>query len=103
MKKNKGLNIENSLKESFLKTNSDLNVSGIDTYFSGSTVVSILFNEKTIYSSNVGDSRAIIASCDGANWTAKPLTRDHKPDNPEEMKRILDKGGRVEAFKGETL
>lgn len=41
---------------------------------------------------NVGDSRAMIVKEDG---TVVPLTDDHKPENPEEAKRIHAAGGEV--------
>lgn len=40
---------------------------------------------------NVGDSRAILCS-DGR---ASPLSNDHKPNKPEEKRRIHALGGRV--------
>ena len=41
---------------------------------------------------NAGDSRSIIVNRHGH---PRQLTRDHKPDCPDEKKRILDRGGRV--------
>lgn len=35
-------------------------------------------------------------------WTALPLSTDHKPDDKREMQRILSKGGRVEAYQGNS-
>lgn len=37
----------------------------------------------------------------GSNeWKAKPLTRDHKPENVEEMQRIKRCGGKVVSKSG---
>ena len=33
-------------------------------------------------------------------WISKPLTRDHKPDDPDEKERILGRGGRIDCYKG---
>ena len=33
-------------------------------------------------------------------WKSYNLSRDHKPDNKEEMERIKARRGRVEAYKG---
>lgn len=35
----------------------------------------------------------------GKNNRVHQLTRDHKPSEPDEMKRIHQSGGRIEAFK----
>lgn len=43
---------------------------------------------------NVGDSRAIIMKPDG---TVISLTEDHKPENPQERKRIMAAGGKVQS------
>ena len=34
---------------------------------------------------------------------AKALTRDHKPDEPDEAARILSNGGRIASFIGKAL
>lgn len=48
-------------------------------------------SKTTLIVANVGDSRAI----HGINGTATALTRDHKPDDPDETERIESVGGRV--------
>ena len=54
-----------------------------------------------MYSANSGDSRGILVSFSPQNGIKiESLTRDHKPDIPEEKERILRAGGRVHAYKG---
>lgn len=49
-------------------------------------------NKKTtLVVANIGDSRAIY----GRNGTVLELTKDHKPDDPQEIKRIEGVGGTV--------
>lgn len=42
---------------------------------------------------NIGDSRAIISTEDGK--LAYNLSRDHKPTDPKEIKRIMQNGGKI--------
>ena len=87
-------------QETFVQTNSALNVDErIDSSFSGSTCVSLLFTPTRICCINVGDSRCIIGKFNGYEWKSKVLSRDHKPSEPDEMNRILKSGGRVEAYR----
>lgn len=58
-----------------------------------------IINNK-LYSANAGDSRIILAKQDELGWSVKPLTRDHKPNETGEAKRIKNCGGVVEPFKG---
>ena len=87
-------------QETFIQTNSSLNEDErIDSSFSGSTCVSLLFTPTRICCINVGDSRCIIGKFNGYEWKSKPLSRDHKPSEPDEMNRIIKSGGRVESFR----
>lgn len=56
-----------------------------------------------MWSANAGDSRAVICSSNSeGSWYLQPLSRDHKPDDPEEYPRIISKGGRVETYRDEN-
>jgi len=68
-----------------------------EVQFGGATCVSCLLlsnresNNRTLYTANCGDARAVIAE----NWEAKLLTYDHKATDPEEQKRIIENGGSI--------
>lgn len=49
------------------------------------------------YTGHVGDSKIVLGkkNKETGMWIPYPLTRDHKPDSPEERKRIYDAGGEV--------
>ena len=57
----------------------------------GSTLCAALIEEENLWVINVGDSRAVMYS-DGSDLL---LTKDHKPNDPAERKRIEDAGGEV--------
>ena len=60
---------------------------------SGSCAVIALIVADMCYLANVGDSRAIM-SVDGGEKILT-LSRDHKPEAPDETKRIEENGGRI--------
>ncbi|CAN0455396.1 unnamed protein product, partial [Ectocarpus sp. 12 AP-2014] len=57
----------------------------------GSTAVTAFVRGRRLVVGNVGDSRAVLCS-DGR---ALPMSSDHKPNKPEERRRIQALGGRV--------
>ena len=63
-----------------------------DTRLSGSTGVIIAHIEDKIMCFNVGDSRAIYINED---FEVSQISKDHKPNLPEEQSRIQKNGGRV--------
>ena len=60
---------------------------------SGSCAVILLLVDNTIYIANVGDSRCLLSMENGKKYIE--VTKDHKPNSPEEMKRIKEHGGKV--------
>lgn len=50
----------------------------------GTTACVVLITPDMIFCSNAGDSRAVLKS----NGKTIPLSEDHKPDDPEESRRI---------------
>lgn len=64
----------------------------------GSTAISIWKHGSSLYVSNLGDSQAFLASYDknGKDVKIIYMTKPHKPDLPEERKRINGAGGSVE-------
>ena len=75
----------------------------INSVLSGSTCVSAIYTPIKLITANVGDSRIILGKYfqNLNKWLSLDLTRDHKPSLPEEEKRILEKGGRIEPMKDE--
>jgi serine/threonine protein phosphatase PrpC len=101
-----------ALTAAFVACNHELVVGPIDCSYSGSTAVALFIDGNTLFCCNTGDSRAVLAStrpidpadarapattAPASGLTVIPLSIDHKPDRPDEKRRILQSGGRVEA------
>ena len=65
----------------------------INCTYSGSTCILVFITEEYIICSNIGDSRAILIS--DSNKIIQ-MSRDHKPELPDESERIYSHGGVVE-------
>ena len=90
------------IKNNFLEIDKNIALdSRIDSLFSGSTCVSIVYTPSKIICANLGDSRCIIGKYDGKKWFSKNISNDHKPGNTLEYNRIIKKGGRIESYKDE--
>ena len=91
---------ENEFNKQFEKlTNNDLKDYNDKTDFSGSCALICLIVDNKIYLCNVGDSRAIMSMEFGSK--IRPLTIDHKPNNPKEYERIIKSGCKVYIDSGE--
>lgn len=74
-------------------TGGGLAVNGADLpYQAGCTACVALITKTEVYCANAGDTRCVIAS----KGKAKDLSHDHKPDNPNEKRRVERAGGVVE-------
>ena len=94
-------NIFNVIESTFIKINNMLiDDESINSYFSGTTCVSVIYTPKKLICANVGDSRAVLGRYDKhtKKWAPIELSRDHKPTEPDEAKRILNRGGRIKPF-----
>lgn len=60
---------------------------------SGSCCLVTVIYEDVCYVANLGDSRAILGSEGGKK--VYQITKDHKPSNPYEQKRVMDAGGKI--------
>jgi integrin-linked kinase-associated serine/threonine phosphatase 2C len=90
-------NIEEAIKKGFDKTDGTiLQKAEKEKWPHGTTVVVGLIIDNTLYIANAGDSEAVLAQEeDGKGLTAVLLTEKHKPNAPEEKKRIEEAGGQV--------
>ena len=96
----------------------ELENSGINIDYSGSTGILLFIRENSIHTGCLGDSRAILGTLTESEFPYNkptnpyareysirrmlkpiPLTTDQKPDNAEEIVRIRKSGGIVEKFK----
>ena len=94
------------IKNAYKYADEALQNSGIDATLSGTTCVIIFQIGVHVICSNAGDSRAILVYDENADsnlnslrWAA--LSKDHKPELPEEIQRIINSGGDVEQFHDE--
>ena len=93
--------IHEIIKETFIIANDKLVENpDIDSIFSGSTCVSVIYTPERLICPNIGDSRAVLARYDPNKnkYIAIDLTRDHKPTELDEKQRILDNDGRIQPF-----
>lgn len=60
---------------------------------SGSCAIVVIIIGDTCFCANVGDSRALLSGSGGAK--IYPLSRDHKPSDELEAKRIIEGGGKI--------
>jgi len=60
--------------------------------FAGCTATTLLITQTELYCANSGDSRTVLSRAK----QAVPLSEDHKPDDPQERKRIYNANGFVE-------
>ncbi|KAI9250296.1 phosphatase 2C-like domain-containing protein [Sporodiniella umbellata] len=82
--------IRQSLIDSFLEMDQAL-YQQFPNDTSGCTAIVALLKEKMLYIANVGDSRAVICK----QGKAFALSKDHKPYDPIEYKRIKESGNSV--------
>jgi serine/threonine protein phosphatase PrpC len=61
--------------------------------FTGSCAITVAITPSSIYTINVGDSRAVMSMKNGT--ALAELSIDHKPSNADELKRILSIGGKI--------
>ena len=78
----------------------NLKTVNFDAYESGCTCVLVIHIGSHIICANVGDSREIVVYDQQGdnnlnNYNGVPLSKDFKPELPEEAKRILMSGGEV--------
>ena len=92
-----------SAREAFsdccFKSETLLELSPYDTRVSGTTLTAVILRENELFVGWVGDSRAVLAVRQSNHkLKAVDLSRDHKPDDPREKRRINRMGGEVKRF-----
>ncbi|XP_043711224.1 probable protein phosphatase 2C 34 [Telopea speciosissima] len=94
-------------KESYVKTCAAIDheleqCRRIDSYYSGTTALTIVRQGELIVIANIGDSRAVLATTsDDGSLVPVQLTVDFKPSLPQEAERITQCQGRVFCLKDE--
>ncbi|XP_047316425.1 probable protein phosphatase 2C 65 [Impatiens glandulifera] len=89
---------ENTIVRSFEDLDEEIGAadSSVNAYSSGSTAVTVIKQGDNLIISNLGDSRAILCTRDDNNKLVPvQLTKDLKPDLPDEAERIRSRKGRI--------
>ena len=92
------LHVKNTSNEelinAFIETNNTLiNKTKIDCSLSGTTCTSLIITLDKIICANIGNTRAILAKFEKGCYNTVNLSRDHKPTELDEIKRIISEGG----------
>lgn len=105
---NKEINMVQILKESFIKCHESIEehmdaTDEFDCTLSGSTCTLAVIDTSSLklWVAHAGDSRAIVSLKESGKYKAKELTLDHKPNLPDEQKRIESMGGEVRKSEGD--
>lgn len=94
-------NTQKAFEETFVETQKEI-VAELESHAANSgTTCTMAYHDiakRTVTLAHVGDSRGVLGlkGKDGRFMNAEALTVDHKPELPEEKKRIESCGGRVE-------
>lgn len=89
--------IRESIAFAVARTEAELGTTGVDINASGSTAIFTVRISNTLYVCNIGDSRCIVGRRNAYGAIeAAALSRDHKPDDRNEMDRITGMGGVVQ-------
>ena len=91
-------NLSKIINDAFFQINSYLiKNKNIDSSSSGCTCSSIIFYKNRLLSINLGDSRCILGKYleEKKIWSCLNLTKDHKPNDINERKRIIKSGGKI--------
>ena len=92
-------NVHEIIIDTFLLTNEQLvDNESINSIFSGTTCVSVIYTPTKLICPNIGDSRAVLAKINNNNLIAVNLSRDHKPTEKDEANRIYENEGRIQPF-----
>lgn len=94
------------LMKSFMMIQNDLTSCDIDTRCSGATCNMVFHVHPPLHASNANYGKLIIANCgdsrcvlgkklSNGNYAPVQLSNDHKPDNPDERKRVIAAGGHL--------
>jgi len=90
------------IKETFIMANEKLvDNEEINSLFSGSTCVSLIYTPEKLIVPNIGDSRAVLGRLinkENNEYKAIDLSRDHKPTEKDEAQRIIENDGRIQPF-----
>ena len=94
--------IHKIIKETFIIANEKLvDNEEINSLFSGSTCVSVIYTPEKLIVPNIGDSRAVLGRLvnkETNEYKAINLSRDHKPTEKDEAQRIIENDGRIQPF-----
>ena len=94
--------IHQIIKETFILANEKLVYNEeINSLFSGSTCVSVIYTPEKLIVPNIGDSRAVLGRLvnkEKNEYKAINLSRDHKPTEKDEAQRIIENDGRIQPF-----